>query len=87
MARWQVRWCHLRSAHRRLDDGSCCEGIMLDTTELKKAEEALTESQARNQAILTALPDLVFLLSVDGTFSTCTPRAPPLDPITSSGGR
>ena len=76
--RWpdgRVRWCHLRSAHRRMDDGSVlCEGIMLDTTELKTAEEALTESQARNQAILTALPDLVFLLSVDGTFLDVHPR-------------
>ena len=77
--RWpdgSVRWCHLRSAHRRVDDGSVlCEGIMLDTTELKTAEEALSESQARNQAILTALPDLVFLLSVDGTYLDVHPRA------------
>jgi PAS domain S-box-containing protein len=58
-----------------VDDGSVlCEGIMLDTTELKTAEEALTESQARHQAILTALPDLVFLLSVDGTFLDVHPR-------------
>jgi PAS domain S-box-containing protein len=61
-----------------VDDGSVlCEGIMLDTTELKTAEEALTESQARNQAILTALPDLVFLLSVDGTFLDVHPREHP----------
>jgi PAS domain S-box-containing protein len=47
--RWpdgSVRWCHLRSAHRRLNDGSVlCEGIMLDTTELKKAREDLTKSR------------------------------------------
>ena len=63
--RWpddSVHWCHLRSAHRLVDDGvTLCEGIMLDTTELKRTEEALVESQARNQAILSALPDLVFL--------------------------
>jgi len=47
--RWpdgSVRWCHLRSAHRRLNDGSVlCEGIMLDTTALKKAQEDLTKSR------------------------------------------
>jgi PAS domain S-box-containing protein len=76
--RWpdgSVRWCHLRSAHRRLNNGSVlCEGIMLDTTELKKAQEDLTDSQARNQAMLAAVPDLVFLVSPDGTFLDVHPR-------------
>jgi PAS domain S-box-containing protein len=76
--RWpdgSVRWSHLRSAHRRLNDGSVlCEGIMLDTTALKKAQEDLTDSQARNQAMLAALPDLVFLMSTDGTYLDVHPR-------------
>jgi PAS domain S-box-containing protein len=76
--RWpdgSVHWCHLRSAHRAVDGGSVlCEGIMLDTTDLKRAEEALIESQARNEAILSALPDLVFLLSTDGTYLDVHPR-------------
>ena len=79
--RWpdgSVRWCHLRSAHRRLNDGSVlCEGIMLDTTALKKAQADLTDSQARNQAMLAALPDLVFLMSPDGTFLDVHPREHP----------
>jgi len=41
---------------------------------LRQAEEALTESQAQYQAILSALPDLVFLLSRDGTYLDVHPR-------------
>jgi PAS domain S-box-containing protein len=41
---------------------------------LRRAEEALTESQAQYQAILSALPDLVFLLSRDGTYLDVHPR-------------
>ena len=44
---------------------------------LRRAEEALTESQAQYQAILSALPDLVFLLSRDGTYLDVHPRDDP----------
>jgi PAS domain S-box-containing protein len=36
--------------------------------ERKRADEALRESEARNRAILKALPDLIFLLTNDGVF-------------------
>jgi signal transduction histidine kinase len=73
-----VQWCHIRSAHRALENGSVvCEGIMLNTTRLKAAEEALVESEARNQAILSALPDIVFLQSRDGTYLDVHPRDDP----------
>jgi PAS domain S-box-containing protein len=36
--------------------------------ERKRADEALRESEARNRAILKALPDLIFLLTNDGFF-------------------
>jgi len=73
-----VQWCHIRSAHRALENGSVvCEGIMLNTTGLKAAEEALVESEARNQAILSALPDIVFLQSRDGTYLDVHPRDDP----------
>ena len=70
--RWtdgSLHWCHFRSGVRPLQNGSvACEGIVLDITAQKRAEDALAESQARNQAILSALPDLMFLLSTDGVY-------------------
>ena len=55
-------------------DVTVCKGIMFNTTSLKEAEEALIESQAQYQAILSALPDLVFLISRDGTYLDVHPR-------------
>jgi len=43
-------------------------GISRDVTLQKKTEEQLKESEARNQAILSALPDLLFQIKKDGTF-------------------
>ena len=50
---------------------------LLNTTGLKAAEAALLESEARNQAILSALPDIVFLQSRDGTYLDVHPRDDP----------
>jgi two-component system, LuxR family, sensor kinase FixL len=70
-----THWCHFRSGVRPLADGAvACEGIVLDITAQKCAEEALAESRARNQAILLALPDIMFLLSTDGTYLDVHPR-------------
>jgi PAS domain-containing protein len=70
--RWadgSVHWNHFRSAVRPLDDGTfACEGLMLDVTAQKHAEEALLDSQARNDAILSAIPDIMFLQTLDGIY-------------------
>jgi PAS domain S-box-containing protein len=64
-----VHWGHFRASARPGDDGCViCEGIVLNTTSHKRAEEALLESEARNRAIMSALPDMIFLLSTDGTY-------------------
>ncbi|MHA2232922.1 MAG: PAS domain S-box protein, partial [Candidatus Hodarchaeales archaeon] len=42
-------------------------GTSQDITERKRAEEALTESESQNRAILNVIPDLVFQYSKDGT--------------------
>ena len=64
-----VHWCHFRSAVRALADGSSvCEGIELDITAHRCAEQALLETQAQNLAILSALPDLMFLMTTEGVY-------------------
>ena len=74
---FQLRWCHLRSSTRRGPDGALlCEGVMLDVTELKLAEAALHESEARLKAMVAALPDMVFTIAQDGTFLDVHARNP-----------
>ncbi len=43
-------------------------GVATDVTDSKQAERALRESEARNSAILNALPDMMFALDRDGVF-------------------
>jgi two-component system, cell cycle sensor histidine kinase and response regulator CckA len=43
-------------------------GVALVVTESKRAEAALLESEQRNQLLLRAMPDLLFILSRDGTY-------------------
>ncbi|MGB3508103.1 MAG: PAS domain S-box protein [Microcoleaceae cyanobacterium] len=42
--------------------------IRFDITERKRVEEALQESQERNQSLLNAIPDLIFHLNSEGVF-------------------
>ena len=65
----EMRWCHIRSATRNIEGHrQVCEGVVLDVTDQKRVEEELVESQTRNQAILSALPDLMFVMSRDGVY-------------------
>ncbi|MEH1960670.1 MAG: PAS domain S-box protein [Nostoc sp.] len=43
-------------------------GLVMDITDRKQAEEKLQESEARYKAILDAIPDLIFRISRDGEY-------------------
>jgi PAS domain S-box-containing protein len=45
--------------------------IILDVTARKQAEQALLQSEARQRALLNAIPDLVFRNHRDGTYLDC----------------
>ena len=52
----QMRWVHCKSAPRQLPDGSIAwDGIILDVTEQKRAEEALREADRRKDEFLAML--------------------------------
>ena len=44
------------------------EGTVEDITERKRAEDALRESNTRNEALLAAMPEMMFVLSNNGTY-------------------
>ncbi|MBW4495805.1 MAG: PAS domain S-box protein [Oscillatoria princeps RMCB-10] len=47
---------------------TCVLFVSNDITQRVRAEEALRESEAKNRALINAIPDLIFCLSRDGTF-------------------
>ncbi len=42
--------------------------VLRDITDRARAEEALRESEAKNRALLNAIPDMMFRISQDGTY-------------------
>jgi PAS domain S-box-containing protein len=54
------------------------QGVGRDITDRRRAEEALGQAEARNSALLRAIPDLMFVLSGDGRFVDYHARDPKL---------
>ncbi|MCL4860396.1 MAG: PAS domain S-box protein, partial [Caldilineaceae bacterium] len=65
----ELRWSHLRAAHRPpLPDGRMIwDGLVLDITDLKQAEQALNESNRRYRAIFETANAGIALTDGDGT--------------------
>jgi PAS domain S-box-containing protein len=54
------------------------QGVGRDITDRKRAEEALVRLEARNSAMLRAIPDLMFVMRRDGTYVDYHARDPKL---------
>jgi PAS domain S-box-containing protein len=54
------------------------QGVGRDVTDQKRAEEAIRALEARNSAMLRALPDLMFVLLTDGTYVDYRAKDPSL---------
>lgn len=52
--------------HLEIDNQSFLQIMVRDISERMQAERALRDSEARNQAILNVIPDLMFILSKEG---------------------
>src|SRR5262249_36151429 len=65
-----VGWHFWTNQAIRDDRGRIVEfqGIGRDITEQKRTQEALSQAEARNSAMLRAIPDLMFVLLRDGTY-------------------
>jgi PAS domain S-box-containing protein len=50
-------------------------GLITDISDIKQTEAALRQSQARNLAILSALPDLMLIISKDGVYQDSIRRS------------
>jgi len=72
-----VRWMHWEASAILDDDGHPAEiqAVGRDVTDRKKAEDALARSEYRLRALLSAIPDLLFVLNQSGTVIEFVPTS------------
>ncbi len=63
-----IRYMEVLGSRTMLNKRPVIIGNVLDITERKKVEAALRESENRNRSLVNAMPDLMFVISPDGTF-------------------
>ncbi|MBN2326134.1 MAG: PAS domain-containing protein [Candidatus Omnitrophica bacterium] len=81
----KMRWMENTAVEVRNEEGEIVGslGMLLDITERMHKETALRESEAKNQALLNAIPDVMVRIRKDGTYLDCksphqlTPYAAP----------
>jgi PAS domain S-box-containing protein len=62
-------WAFLKATAAQAPDGTpVCHVVINDITERKRAELALQASEARNQAFIRAIPDIIFTNRRDGEY-------------------
>ncbi len=65
----QEKWVRALARSHRLHSGDTVfDGLALDITARKAAEQALQQSEAKNRALIAALPDPLFRIRKDGTY-------------------
>ncbi|MGF2035233.1 MAG: PAS domain S-box protein [Nostoc sp. CmiVER01] len=65
----KLKWIQASSQPELQESGDLLwNGLVMDITDRKQAEEKLLESEARYQAILDAIPDLMFRISRDSEY-------------------
>ncbi|MEH1782014.1 MAG: PAS domain S-box protein [Nostoc sp.] len=65
----KLKWIQVTSQPALQEAGNLLwNGLVMDITEQKQAQEKLQASEARYQAILDAIPDLMFRISRDGEY-------------------
>ncbi|WGV28608.1 PAS domain S-box protein [Halotia branconii] len=65
----KLKWLQGSAQLQRQANGDILwDGLVIDITNRKQTEEQLRASEARYQAILTAIPDLMFRISRDGEY-------------------
>jgi PAS domain S-box-containing protein len=80
----QVKWIRALARPERQPNGDILwDGLMVDISDRKQAEEELRQAVTTNQAILHAIPDLIFRMGRDGTFKDGipSPEVPLLRPL------
>lgn len=65
-----VRWVYEKGQgiFDRRGNLYCLDGVIFDITQRQRAEDALRQSEATNQALIDAIPDLLMRMRGDGTY-------------------
>ncbi|MGD8969447.1 MAG: PAS domain S-box protein, partial [Anaerolineae bacterium] len=66
-----VRWLDMFASRIEYEGNPAVQAAIMDITDRRQAEKALRESEARNRALLNAVPDLMFVQRRDGTYLDC----------------